>query len=303
MTAHRSLACGEQNAQQDSVTAEVYERSTLDSARAKLDYPCPVSHPICILGAYYYLQQMKPKIILLDLETAPTLAYVWQLYEADAISVKKDWFILSFSTKELGSKKSMTRCLVDYPATYKKDAQDDSALVDSLWRVMDEADVIIAHNGDKFDIRKANARFIYHDLKPPSPYRTVDTLKIARKHFKFDSNRLNDLAEYLKIGRKLPHQGFKNTWLGAMSGIASAWNVMRRYNKHDIDLLEKVYLRIRGWATTHVNLENYTKDGNCPNCQTAGLQHRGFIYSKPGKKQRLFCRACGAWSSGSKLIK
>src|ERR1700719_3656227 len=115
--------------------------------------------------------------------------------------------MLSFAYKIAGEKKVHTRCLADYPG-YKKNTEDDKALVTDLWTIFDQADIQIGHNADKFDIKKSNARFLMHKLNPPSPYKTVDTLKIARRAFKLDSNKLDDLGYYLGLGRKLPHTGF-----------------------------------------------------------------------------------------------
>jgi hypothetical protein len=248
---------------------------------------------------------VPPHIILLDLETSPSLGWVWGMYDQNVIAVKDDWFILSFSIRRLDTWKNcpiITRCLPDYPKTYARDKNNDKSLVKELWECIDAADIIIAHNGDRFDIRKANARFIYHKLGPPDPYKTVDTLKIARKHFKFDSNRLDDLAHYLGVGRKLPHEG-KHTWLGCMSGDKKAWDVMRRYNAHDLELLEGVYMKLRAWSTTHVNLNNFTKAGVCPTCQGTKLVHKGWNYTKTGKRKKYWCKACGAWSSGLKHLR
>ena len=244
----------------------------------------------------------SPSIVLLDLETSPSLSWVFGFYETNVIAVEKDWRILSFAWKELGEKKVTVRALPDYPG-YKKDIDDDKALVADLWKVIDEADIIIAHNGDRFDLPKANARFIYHGLKPPSPYKTIDTLKIARRNFKFDSNRLDDLVRYLKIGQKLATEGFKNTWLGCLRGDLKAWKIMCRYNAHDITLLEEVYLRVRAWSKSHPNFDNFTKHGACPTCQSSKIQKRGVNVSKTGFRDRFHCTSCGAWFSGNKHFK
>jgi transcription elongation factor Elf1 len=244
----------------------------------------------------------SPSIVLIDLETSPSLSWVFGFYETDVIAVEEDWRILSFAWKELGSKKTNVKSLPDYPS-YKKDIDDDKALVKDLWKVMNEADILIAHNGDKFDFRKANARFLYHGLQPPSPYKTVDTLKIARRHFKFDSNRLDDLARYLKIGKKLATQGFKSTWLGCVKGDDKAWKTMCRYNMHDVDLLEAIYFKLRAWSTSHPHLDSFTKNGYCPTCQSSKVQKRGINVSKTGYRERLHCQSCGAWYSGNKHFK
>ncbi len=223
------------------------------------------------------------------------------MWEQNVIDVRQDWYILSFAYKWLGTKKIYTHSLPDYPR-FAKCREDDGALVEELWRVFDEADVLIAHNGDRFDIRKANARFIVHGLKPPSPYKSHDTLKTARRHFKFDSNRLDDLGRYLGVGRKLPHTG-KKLWLACMSGDEAAWRTMRRYNAQDVALLERVYLRLRGWATTHPDLAVYTRELVCPSCQSARITQQGVKLTKTGHRQQFKCLDCGGWHSGAKHIR
>ena len=182
---------------------------------------------------------------------------------------------------------------------YSAHKEDDEKLVRDLWKVLDEADIVIAHNGDKFDVRKSNARFVFHGLKPPSPYKTVDTLKIARKHFSFNSNRLDDLGHYLGVGRKLPTTG-KDLWLRCIRGDEDAWSRMIKYNAHDVALLERVYLQLRPWATSHPDLGSYSKKLVCPTCHSRNLQHRGYNVTKTGRRQRLQCMDCGAWSSDLK---
>src|SRR6266487_3519317 len=242
-----------------------------------------------------------PRILLFDIETAPCLGWVWEKWETNVIEFKTQWYILSFAYKWLGEKKIHTHALPDYPA-YEKDREDDAGLTRELWRVLDSSDVAIAHNGDRFDTRKANSRFIAHGLVPPRPRKNVDTLKIARRHFNFTSNRLDDLGQYLGVGRKLAHTG-KHLWLGCMRGDPAAWRMMVRYNKTDVALLERVYLKLRPWATGHPNLDNFTRANVCPTCQSQKLVHRGFNLTKTGKRQRFQCTDCGAWSSGIKHIR
>jgi len=229
------------------------------------------------------------------------LSWVWGMWEQNVIDVHTDWYMLSFAYKWLDGSKIYTRALPDYP-TYKKDKQDDSALAKELWRVFDEADVLVAHNGDRFDVRKGNARFVVHGLQPPRPYRTVDTLKLARKHFKFDSNKLDDLGRYLGCGRKIANTG-KKLWLACMEGDEKAWATMRRYNRHDVELLERVYLRLRGWATTHPDLSIYTRSQSCPTCQGVRITQQGVKLTKTGHRQQYKCLDCGSWHSGVKHIR
>ncbi len=168
-----------------------------------------------------------PKILLFDIETSPSLGYVWTLFETNVIKVKQPWSLLCFSYKWLGDKTTKVVSLPQF-STYKKNPRNDYEVTKKLHELFELADVIIGHNGDKFDIRKVNAKLIEHGFLPPSPYKTIDTLKIARKYFKFDSNRLNDLGELLGLGRKVETGGF-TLWEKCINGDLKAWNKMEKY--------------------------------------------------------------------------
>lgn len=242
----------------------------------------------------------EPRILLFDTENAPNLGYVWGKWEQNVIDFRQNWYFLSFAYRWLGEKKTTVCALPDYPR-YDAAKECDKALVKDLWRVLDEADICVAHNGDRFDLRKANARFVVHGLPPPSPHKSVDTLKLARKHFQFDSNKLDDLGQYLGVGRKLPNTG-KHLWFGCMQGDPKAWGVMRRYNAQDVELLERIYLKLRPWASNHPNLSFYTGCG-CPVCQSKRLEKSGWNYARTGKRQRMLCLGCGHRFSTGGLIR
>lgn len=230
----------------------------------------------------------KPRTLLFDVENAPALGYFYDLWkEGNIVSKLKEGYFLSVAYKWLGEKTQVI-ALPDYKG-YKPNTEDDEKLIRDLWKLFDEADIIVAHNGDQFDIKKSNARFTYYKLPPPSPYKTIDTLKVARRYFNFTSNKLNDLAQHLGYGQKVVHTGV-HLWLGCMAGDSAAWHLMQKYNKHDVDLLEKIYLHFQPWITNHPNLS----DGQtCPKCGSANLRNKGptvtngFIYT------RYTCRNCG----------
>jgi DNA polymerase elongation subunit (family B) len=234
---------------------------------------------------------MNPKVLSVDIETAPSLGWYFDLWkEGNIVRKKADWYVLSWSAKLLGGKQ-ITRGLIDYPLY--KPGPDDRALLSELHALISDADIVVAHNGDKFDIKKINARFIYHGLKPPDPYKTVDTLRVAKRYFAFESNRLDSLGEFLGVGRKTKHPGF-DMWEGCMYGDRKSWDLMLKYNKQDVLLLEDVYLKLLPWMQTHPHF----KDGriDCPNCNSTHLQSRGKGINKLGKYSRFQCQDCGAWS-------
>jgi len=241
------------------------------------------------------------KTVFLDIETAPNLGWVWGKWEQNVLDMKSDWYILSYGYKWAHEKKVITRGLIDFPE-YQKDKENDYKLVKELWDILNEADIVVAHNGDAFDLPKINTRFISHGLTPPAPYKTVDTLKIARKNFAFDSNKLDDLGRYLGIGRKLPHTGF-HLWKGCMIGDPESWRVMKKYNGHDVELLEELYYLVRAWDKKHPHV-NQGQAEVCPKCGSDNVQRRGFNFTLLSKKQRYQCRDCAGWfEGGAKRVK
>ncbi len=234
----------------------------------------------------------EPRTLLFDLETAPSLGYFYDRYkEGNILEVVQEGFILSFAYKWLDEKAVRVRALPDFPS-YQKNKQCDRALMGELWELMDAADIIVAHNADRFDIRWAHARFLANGLTPYNPAKSVDTLKIARRHFKFGSNKLDDLGHYLGVGRKLFTLG-RDILLGAVAGNRRCWADLKKYNAQDVLLLERVYLKLRPWATNHPNLSYISRRVACPVCQSKRAVHKGWLYYKLGKRQRQKCLDCG----------
>ncbi len=235
-------------------------------------------------------------VLLFDLETSPLVSYTWGTYQQDVIRVREEWSLLSISWKWLGESKTHALALNDFP-NYKPGVIDDSDLVQALWDLMDSAAVTVAHNGDKFDTRKANARFIACGLPPPSPSRTIDTLKVARKYFSFTSNRLGDLGQYLGCGTKMETGGFQ-LWLDVMAGDEKAFARMKKYNKRDVQLLHDVYIKLRPWMTNHPNVAVLIGELDaCPKCGSLNLTKQGIKHNKTTAQQQYRCNDCHGWCS------
>lgn len=227
---------------------------------------------------------MKPKVLFFDIETAPNLAYVWGKYEQDVIAFKSEWYLLSVAYKWLGDNE--VHCL-----TIKGKKGDDKKLAKKLRDLFDKADVIIAHNGDAFDIKKAKARFVFHGLKPPSQFATVDTYKVAKRYFNFNSNKLNDLGLYLNLGEKVKHTGF-DLWLGCMRDDKASWKLLERYNKQDVLLLEKVYNTLLPWMERHPNMALLTDRKGCPKCGSTQVHKDGVRANSSTLQQQWRCKSC-----------
>lgn len=246
-------------------------------------------------------EQKEPKILVYDIETSPHLIEAWGTYQTDALKVVRESYILCFAYKWLGQKKTHVVALPDFK-TYKKDPENDGELVKALHSLFDEADIVIAHNGDKFDQKKSNRRFLMHGLTPPSPFRTVDTLKVARSQFASPSNRLDDLGAHLGLGRKVQHTG-KNLWFDCMAGDEKAWDLMKKYNKQDVDLLEAVYNVLVPWAKNHPNVTVYTGEEACPKCSSFNVIKRGIRHTNASSYQRYYCNDCGGWFHEGSAVK
>ncbi len=203
----------------------------------------------------------KPRILLFDIETSYSVVATFSLYP-ESIShanILKEPFIICYSYMWLGDTK------VNGVAITSKDAKlgNDKKIVEKLLSVVDQADLVIGHNGDKFDIKYLKARALRHGLQPLNNIRTLDTLKIARKNFKLMSNRLDYLGHYLGVGVKDKVSNIE--WLNALSGDKNSIRKLLTYNKRDVILLRDVYLKLRPWVENHPNIAIIT-NGNCPSC-------------------------------------
>lgn len=234
------------------------------------------------------------KVLYLDIENAPNLGYVWGRYEQTVIKYEHESYMLAVSWRWSDDKRTSVLALPDFPDTWAADKFDDSELVAHTLDLLDKADIVIGHNVERFDIRKINAYAIRNDLAPPSPYRTIDTLKAARRAFAFNDNRLGALCALLDLDLKADPGGF-DTWLGCMNGDAKAWRHMKKYAKVDVDILPPLYERLRPWIKNHPTLL-HVHGLACARCGGVDLMKRGFHYTKACKYQTWQCKACRGYS-------
>lgn len=233
------------------------------------------------------------RILLYDLETSPLISYTWGIYDQNVIEVAEDWQILCFAYKWLDEKKVHFVAQNDFK-NYKPGVNNDTKVVQALWELFNQADITIAHNAVNFDEKKSNARFIQRGLKPPAPHQVIDTLRVARRHFGFTSNKLNDLGKYLGVGQKADTGGFE-TWKQCIAGDEKAWRRMKKYNLQDVKLLEDVYLKLRAWHTSHPALN--VLDGKPSSCSKCGSEkiYAGMKYKATNTNlyQYFRCGDCG----------
>lgn len=236
-----------------------------------------------------------PRILLLDIETTPLEAFIWQTQVWKARvgdeSVISRWFMLTWAAKWLFSEDIMSMKLDGDEV----EQENDKRIVEGLWKVLNEADIVIAHNGDTFDVPNINTRFIVNGFPPTKPYQTIDTLRIAQKQFGFTHNSLNALARVFGLTAKLS-SGY-DLWKRCKKGELDALATMETYNRGDVSTLEEVYLKIRPWIKGHPNLGLYMEldEPVCRNCGSIHLKETGkYQYTSTGRYSLLRCD-CGAY--------
>lgn len=235
------------------------------------------------------------RILILDIETAPTQAFVWGVWDQNVAmnQIIKPGYILSFAAKWLDEKAIYYRDLVTY-------GQD--VMLGEIHDMLSEADIVISYNGKKFDIPTLNREFLLLGMNPPANYKQIDLLPIVRRQFKFPHNKLDYVAQALGLGGKLKHAGF-DMWIGCMKGDVASWDMMKEYNREDVQITERLYNRIRPWINNHPNVGLHEdKEHVCPICGGIHVQKRGFTYTSAGKYQRYQCNDCGGWSRDKKTV-
>ena len=236
-----------------------------------------------------------PKVLLLDIETAPMEVFTWGLWKPilNYRNIIKRGFMLSWSAKLLFSSEMMSDVVTPEEALKR----DDKRISESIWKLLDDADIVIGHNSKKFDIKWLNTEFILNGLKPPMPYQTIDTLIEARKHFRFPSNQLDYLGQLMVRKQKIETDF--GLWKRCVNGDKESLGYMLKYNEQDVFLLEDVYLELKPWIRSHPNMALYIDADTpvCANCGSKELLWENKYYTTMVSKFAAFrCKNCGAIS-------
>lgn len=234
------------------------------------------------------------RALVIDIETAPNLAYVWGLWDqrVGLNQIVEVSTVLCFAAKWLGDPDSK----IMYHSSHG-DGHDQ--MICAAWELFNEADALIHFNGRNFDVKHLNREFLLAGLAPPSPHDDIDLLTAARARFKFASNKLDHISQQLGIGSKLKHSGFE-LWTRCMAGDDKAWAEMERYNVQDVKITEAVYLKLLPWIKNHPNVALFTGElSGCPTCGSTALEKRGKHRTRALVYDRYRCKECGKYSRGS----
>lgn len=248
----------------------------------------------------------RAKVLILDIETSPILAYVWELKEQNigVSQIYRDWYIMAWSAKWLEEPDSS----IVYYDNRKAKNGDDSALLRPLWKLLNEAEIVITQNGKEFDAKKINARFMLNGMPPTKPFRHYDTYQLVRSVAGFTSNGLEYLtSKFCKKHKKASHSKYPgwSLWVECLKDNQDAWNEMKKYNIKDVLSTEELYLNIRSWAPERFpKVFDFTDAAlQCGTCGHEGRMIEGKLRGPKGRRYRQHqCPKCGSWQKGLKVM-
>ena len=260
------------------------------------------------------MSKKKPKILYLDIENSRMVIEfeTYSLYNNDVIHpryIKHDWYITCVAWGWLDSQKQKigkieTVAVNDFK-TYKKNFRDDRAVVKKVHSILSQADLIVGHNSDNFDIKKLNYKFIKYGLPALDMPPTVDTLKAAKKYAMSSSNKLYYLAKEFGVSMKIDLP--PSVMHAADNGCEKSLKQLLAYNKGDIKAGAGLYFKMLPYIKNHPNIDKImgrTVDITRPNCQNCGstkVQRNGYRSNKTARYCRYRCNKCGSSTPGKKV--
>lgn len=232
----------------------------------------------------------KPKILFLDIETKPAIAYTWRLFDVNIglEQLIEPGGILCVGAKWKGERTSFL---------WSEWEHGRETMIRETHKLLSEADAVVTYNGDKFDIPKLMGEFLLLGLAPPPPPTSIDVYKAVKK-LGLQSNKLAFVGPFLKVGAKVKHEGF-SLWSKTMDGDEAARKRMARYCVQDVKLLESVYNKILPYIRNHPHL-GLIPGKACGACGSHHVHSRGSRRTKYFAIQRLQCQSCGSWSDGTR---
>lgn len=241
-----------------------------------------------------------PKILIFDIETSPSISYTFGRFKYNIMwdQVEQEPMMLTWAAKWLYSGEIMSDKITPREVL----SVDDSRIVKSLWDLMNEADIVVAHYGDRFDIPMLNARAILNGLPPYNTINSIDTKKVASGVFKFPSNKLDALAKYFGLAGKIDTEF--QLWIDCLKGDYHAIDNMSTYNIQDVVALENIYLKLRPYIKAHPNASLYSdvEEKQCCSCGSNDLDEINKLYYTTTGAYKMYRCKCGAISRGRKTV-
>lgn len=241
---------------------------------------------------------MSPEIWVYDVETSPNLVYTWGLFDQNVglNQIVKSQDILCFAATKIGTGKVVSAASWD----------GYESMLQKLWNMMDSCDILCGYNQASFDDKLVKAAFVKAGMPPPSPYRSIDLLKVVKRSFKFPSHRLAYVCEALGLNLKTDPGGF-NTWKHILDPESpdreAAQRRLVKYCRNDVKITAELFELLTPWIP-NLNIPAYRDDDelHCTRCDSTKLHARGLAHTATLSYQRYRCMDCGGWMRGAKAF-
>lgn len=225
-----------------------------------------------------------------DIETSPNVVYSWRVgrrIDLDYNNIIKERTIICICWKWEDE---------DHIWSLAWNNGDDADMLKEFIEVLNESDEAIGHNGDRFDIPWLRTRCIKHGITCFPKYKTIDTLKIARSGFNFNSNRLDYISKFIGGKAKLPTDF--DLWKRVMAGDKKALSTMTEYCRNDVLMLENVYHELSKYVEpkTNIAILEGNESWNCPYCKSDKVSLSKTRVSAFGiQRHQMQCGTCGRY--------
>jgi DNA polymerase elongation subunit (family B) len=246
----------------------------------------------------------KPIIYVIDIETSPAKVQMYgNIYEPVVVKILEFEQILSIAIRKFGENKS--RYIGQNTIKgYKPGVNNDKNLLIKITEELKDADFIVGHNLDDFDVKKIKERIMFHRLPPFPEIPSLDTKKLIKSSSKLPSNKLDHVTQFLGNGGKISHNGV-GLFTACADGDKKAWKVNEEYNKRDVDITYKDLEDIMPYVKLPNTYSRINADINCSNvlCLSTHLTKSKLRRVTNGWKQQYQCTDCGKYTTDSKTIK
>lgn len=248
---------------------------------------------------------MSPRILVFDIETQRAVLETWDLWPKyipiDNVLVPTR--VLCFAAKFVGESKIKFHAAWD-----DDDTEAFDKMIRKAWDLLDQADIVVGWNSDRFDVQYFNAAFGRLGMGPPSPYRSLDLIKVVKKSFaKGELSMKLDWYSRQWLGDQKTHHEGLDLWreirYGDDAQKRAAQRVMKKYNIHDVELTEQLFEKFKPWTGINYALyEDREGAAICTKCSSENIHRRGHFFTTAFKYQRYRCNDCGSWSRGKRMV-
>jgi DNA polymerase elongation subunit (family B) len=244
----------------------------------------------------------KLRVAALDTETSFNIGFFW-----------RPGYNLTIGPEAILEERQMLCVCWEFLDSNKRfelkwDGESDYELIKELGRVLrEDIDVVVAHNGDRFDLKWIKARTLYHRLPPITNVTSIDTLKLCRSNFNLNSNKLDYVAKFLNVGGKMATGGIQ-LWKDVFIHKSDkALDKMVRYCHRDVRILKKAFKEILPYCDKlpiHMGIAKGGDRDDCPMCGSSHVHKHSKIPGKVGMHQKYRCQKAGCghvWKDNRKI--